>query len=165
MLQFPKICSIFPATPTDIFTCISSCCAIYSASPTLSLTDVSWRALRATRRRLQHHNFFHRTGEADTIMTSRKKTCPGCRQGSWDLTSGRFKHHFSRYCTKSFLKEPALARSANRSHITYDSHSNPTVPHNPLVASNTLTSFAVSKNASSTFSPVFALKIIVYQGS
>ena len=79
-------------------------------------------------------------------MSSRKKPCPGCRQGSSDLTSGRFKHHFSRYCTKSFLKEPAPARSAKRSHITYDSHSNPAVPRNPLMASDTLTSSSVSEN-------------------
>ena len=79
-------------------------------------------------------------------MSSRNYPCPGCLQGSWDLTSGSFKHHFSRYCTKSFLKRPALATSAKRSHITYDSHSNPTVPRNALMASDTLTSFTVSEN-------------------
>ena len=94
---------------------------------------------------MQHHNFFHTTGEADTIMTSRKKPCPGCRQGSWDLNSRSFKHHFGRYCTKTFLKESAPAMtSTNRSHITYDSHSNPTVPRNALMAGDTLTSFTVT---------------------
>ena len=66
------------------------------------------------------------------------------------MTSGRFQHHFRRYCTKNnFLKEkePAPATSAKKSRITYGSHSNPTVPRNPLMASDTLTSSTVSKNS------------------
>ena len=76
----------------------------------------------------------------------RKNPCLGCRQGSWDLTSRRFQLHFRRYCTKSFLKQPALATRAKRSHITFDNHSNPTVPRNTLMTSDTLTSHAVSEN-------------------
>ena len=80
-------------------------------------------------------------------MSSGKNPCPGCRKGRWDLTSNGFRMHFRRYCTKSFLKHPALATGAKRSHITFDNHSHPTVPRNALMASDTLTSHAVFENA------------------
>ena len=42
--------------------------------------------------------------------------------------------------------EGTSTASVNRSHVTYGRHSNPSVPRNPLMASDTLTSSTVSEN-------------------
>ena len=81
-------------------------------------------------------------------MSSRKRPkrpCPGCHEVSWDLSSNQFSWHFRHNYNKRFLEDVAPA-SANRSHVTYDSHSNTSVPRNLLLASDTLTSSMFAEN-------------------
>jgi len=80
------------------------------------------------------------THPANTTMSSRKrKPCPGCREGSYEIGSRSFTFHFRHHCHKRFLKED-VPNQTKRPRLTHDIHSNPTVQRNPLMASDTLTS-------------------------
>ena len=79
------------------------------------------------------------------MSSGKRKPCPGCRQGSYDLASRAFTLHFRHHCHKSFLPA-SVPTSAKRPRLTYDTHSNPTVPRNPLMASDTLTSSSFAEN-------------------
>ena len=79
------------------------------------------------------------------MSSGKRKPCPGCRQGSYDLANRAFTLHFRDHCHKSFLPT-FVPTSAKRPRLTYDTHSNPTVLRNPLMASDTLTSSSFSTN-------------------
>ena len=79
------------------------------------------------------------------MSSGKRKPCPGCRQGSYDLASRAFTLHFRHHCHKSFLAA-SVPTSAKQSRLTYDTHSNPTVPCNPLMTSDTLTSSSFAEN-------------------